>query len=154
MIDRMDVPVGAGDLQTLARHTNMTAVIVGNAGWPMGMLIDHERNAWRVGKSRRGVCTITRAGLDDLRRELQRLLGPFAHLILEPEELLPGLDLPPIALAKLPDLPWPVTIDVGMAVAILAQEPAPIDITNNTAHVMRILEGGGALLSTKEPEPP
>ena len=44
MIDRMNVPAGAGDLQTLARHANMTAVIVSNASWPRGMLIDHEHS--------------------------------------------------------------------------------------------------------------
>jgi len=138
---------GGISLTELARLADMQPVDVAHTCWPLGLLIDADGDAWRIGPvSSPAIVTVIRADPADLHAELQRLLGPWVTVHDEPPDDMPGLNVPRVRYVSLPSIRAPVILDVAKSVAALAVLHHAVSIENDTGRVLRVLERSGALL--------
>jgi hypothetical protein len=131
-------------LELLAALAGCRVVPVVHPGWPLGLVVDADGEAWKVGPlDPDGRVPLRRADEADLQMELRRLLGSgcIVHPAIE-EDL--ALAIPQIRDVTLPCLKEPVMVAVAKAVGLLAglpESPLPED----TGHVLLFLDRRGAV---------
>jgi len=137
-------------LEDIASMAGMQLLDVAHSCWPLGLLVDAEGDAWRVGSVSGSppAVPIVLADPTDLLAELVRLLGPWVKVHDEPPEDMPGLVVPQLRYASLPSLRRKVVLSVAKSVAVLATLQPARSIENDTGRVLRLLERAGALLAS------
>lgn len=139
-------------LELLAALAGCQVVPVVHPGWPLGLVVDPEGEAWKLGPlGPDGRVPLRRADDADLEMELRRLLGWGCAVHAPVEEDL-ALAIPQIRDVTLPCLKEPVMVGVAKAVGLLARLPES-PLHEDSGYVLLHLDRGGAVW-VHPPAPP